>query len=155
MSDSPRVYSINYNLRNAEGVTVDTSEGGEPLTFLEGTGQVVKGIEKALEGRKPGDFLEVTVPPALAYGEHNPDYVQVVSKSLFDGVESVVAGMKFQTNTGEQTQVVKVVAVQGDSVTVDANHPLAGFTLYFDIEVLAVREATEEEVRLGYPVNQE
>ncbi|WP_250657245.1 FKBP-type peptidyl-prolyl cis-trans isomerase [Alkalimarinus coralli] len=152
MSDLPKVYSINYNLRNAEGVVVDTSSGGEPLTFLEGAGQVVKGIEKALEGRSPGDVLDVTVPPELAYGEHNPDHIQVVPKSLFDGVDDIVAGMKFQTNTGEQTQVIKVVSVSGDSVTVDANHPLAGFTLYFDIEVLAVRDATEEEVKLGYPV---
>ena len=152
MPDLPKVYSINYNLRNAEGVVVDTSKGGEPLTFLEGTGQVVKGIEKALEGRSPGDVLDVTVPPELAYGEHNPAHIQVVSKSLFDGVDDVVAGMKFQTNTGEQTQVIKVVSVSGDSVTVDANHPLAGFTLYFDIEVLSVRDATEEEVKLGYPV---
>lgn len=152
MPDLPKVYSINYNLRNAEGVVVDTSKGGEPLTFLEGAGQVVKGIEKALEGRSPGDVLDVTVPPELAYGEHNPDHIQVVPKSLFDGVDDIVAGMKFQTNTGEQTQVIKVVSVSGDSVTVDANHPLAGFTLYFDIEVLAVRDATEEEVKLGYPV---
>ncbi len=152
MPDLPKVYSINYNLRNAEGAVVDTSSGGEPLTFLEGTGQVVKGIEKALEGRSPGDVLDVTVPPELAYGVHNPAHLQEVSKSLFDGVEDVVPGMKFQTNTGEQTQVIKVVNVSGDSVTVDANHPLAGFTLYFDIELLAVRDATEEEVRLGYPV---
>mgnify|MGYP000200458231 CR=1 FL=1 len=152
MSDLPKVYSINYNLRNAQGAVVDTSTGGEPLTFLEGTGQVVKGIEKALEGRSPGDVLDVTVPPELAYGVHNPAHLQEVPKSLFDGVEDVVPGMKFQTNTGEQTQVIKVVKVQGDTVTVDANHPLAGFTLYFDIELLAVRDATEEEVRLGYPV---
>ncbi|MFD2229607.1 FKBP-type peptidyl-prolyl cis-trans isomerase [Alkalimarinus sediminis] len=153
MSELPKVYSINYNLRNAEGAIVDTSSGGEPLTFLEGSGQVVKGIEKALEGRPPGSVLDVTVPPELAYGEHNPDHLQEVPKSLFDGVEDVVPGMKFQTNTGEQTQVIKVVKVQGDKVTVDANHPLAGFTLYFDIELLAVREATEEEVRLGYPIS--
>ena len=152
MSDLPKVYSINYNLRNADGAIVDTSDGGEPLTFLEGTGQVVKGIEKALKGRSPGDVLDVTVPPELAYGEHNPVHVQEVSKSLFDGVEDVVPGMKFQTNTGEQTQVIKVVKVSGDKVTVDANHPLAGFTLYFDIEVLSVRDSTDEEQRLGYPV---
>lgn len=152
MSDLPKIYSINYNLRNTEGVIVDTSKGGEPLTFLEGSGTVVKGVEKALYGRKPGDVLDVTVPPELAYGAHNPDYLQQVPKSLFDGVEDLVVGMKFQTNTGEQTQVVKVVKVEADSVTVDANHPLAGFTLLFDIEILSVRDASEEEIRLGYSV---
>ncbi len=152
MSDLPKVYSINYNLRNAEGVVVDTSEGGEPLTFLEGSGVVVKGVEQALKERRAGDVLDVTIPPELAYGVHNPDYLQEVPKSLFDAVEDVVVGMKFQTNTGDQTQVVKIVKVGADSVTVDANHPLAGFTLFFDIEILSVRDASDEEVRLGYPI---
>ncbi len=111
MSGALKVYSINYNLKNAEGVVVDTSKGGEPLTFLEGSGQVVKGVEKALEGRSAGDVLEVEIPPELAYGKKNVDYIQVVPKSLFDGVEELVEGMKFQTNTGEQTQVVKVVKI--------------------------------------------
>ena len=152
MSDLPNVYSINYNLRNAEGIIVDTSEGGEPLTFLEGSGVVVKGVEQALQGRKPGDVLDVTIPPELAYGAHNPNYLQEVPKSHFDAVDEVVIGMKFQTNTGEQTQVVKIVKVGEESVTVDANHPLAGFTLFFDIEILSVRRASDEEVRLGYPI---
>jgi FKBP-type peptidyl-prolyl cis-trans isomerase SlyD len=155
MSDLPKIYSINYNLRNTEGVIVDTSKGGEPLTFIEGSGAVVKGVEKELSGRNPGDVLDVTVPPELAYGVHNPDYLQQVPMSLFDGVEDLVVGMKFQTNTGEQTQVVKIVKVEADSVTVDANHPLAGFTLLFDIEILSVRDASEEEIRLGYPVEKD
>lgn len=147
--ERPLVYTINYWLKNRLGEVVDTSEGGEPLRFMKGAGQVVEGIEKAVEGRGPGDRLEVTIPPEMAYGDHRDDLVRTVARSLFEGVEELKPGMKFQTNTGENRQVVKVVDVQGDRVIVDANHPLAGFTLYFDVDILEVREATDEEIAQG------
>lgn len=148
----PLVYTLNYRLKNREGEVVDTSEGGEPLRFMAGTGQVIKGLEKAVEGRGPGDLLEATIPPDLAYGEHQEALVNTVPASIFEGVEALRPGMKFQTNTGDQAQVVQVVAVQGEEVVVDANHPLAGFTLYFDLEVLEARQATDEEVEAGHPL---
>lgn len=147
----PAVYTVHYRLKNRAGEVVDTSEGGEPLYFMQGSEGVIKGIQEAVGGRGPGDCLEVTVPPEMAYGEHNPDFVRKVPRSAFEGVEDLRVGMTFQTNTGEQAQVVKIVAIDGNLVHVDANHPLAGFTLYFDLEIIEVREATDEEVALGRP----
>ncbi|MDX1633530.1 MAG: peptidylprolyl isomerase [Marinobacter sp.] len=148
----PAVYTVHYRLKNRMGEVIDTSEGGEPLTFIEGASNVIRGIQEAVKGRGPGDCLEVTVPPEMAYGEHNPEFVRKVPRSAFEGVDNLQVGMKFQTNTGEEAQVVKVVAIDGNLVKVDANHPLAGFTLYFDLEILQVREATDDEVAAGTPL---
>ena len=142
----PKYYKVNYWLKNPEGDVVDTSEGGEPMSFVEGSKTVIKGIQKALDGRQTGDRIEVTVPPELAYGEHREELLNTVPLSLFDGVESVVPGMKFQTNTGDQVQIVKVAKVSGAEVLVDANHPLAGLTLVFELDIIEARDATAEEV---------
>lgn len=145
----PAVYTVHYWLKNPHGEVVDTSEGGEPLHFMSGTEGIIQGIQEAVRGRGPGDRLEVTVPPAMAYGEHNPDLVRRVPRSAFENIESLQVGTKFQTNTGQEAQVVKVTGIDGNLVTVDANHPLAGLTLYFDLEIVAVREASDEEVTAG------
>ena len=144
----PNYYKIHYWLKNAEGEVVDTSEGGEPMAFVEGSHKVIPGIQKAVEGRQAGDRIEATIPPELAYGEHRKELINKVPLSLFDGVEQVVPGMKFQTNTGEDIQVVKVVSVSGAEVEVDANHPLAGLTLVFELEIVEVREATKDEITM-------
>jgi FKBP-type peptidyl-prolyl cis-trans isomerase SlyD len=148
MSDK-LVYVVNYWLKNAEDVVVDTSEGGVPMMFVQGSGNIIQGIQDAVKGRASGDRVEAIIPPELAYGAHNPDHVSIVPQSVFDGVEQVFVGMKFQTNTGGDAQVVKIVAVNDQEVTVDANHPLAGLTLKFELEVVDVRKATEEEVASG------
>lgn len=147
----PAVYTVHYRLKNRTGEVIDTSEGGEPLTFMMGSQSVIKGIQEAVRDRGPGDCLEVTVPPEMAYGEHNPELIRKVPRSAFEGVEDLSIGMKFQTNTGEEAQVIKVVGIDGNLIRVDANHPLAGFTLYFDLEIIQVREATDDEVEQGGP----
>lgn len=147
----PAVYTVHYRLKNRAGEVIDTSEGGEPLTFLQGSGSVIQGIQEAVKGRGPGDCLEVTVPPEMAYGEHDPELVRKVPRSAFEGVEDLRVGMKFQTNTGAEAQIVQVVGIDGKLVRVDANHPLAGFTLYFDLEIIQVREATDEELAAADP----
>ncbi|MDX1800307.1 MAG: peptidylprolyl isomerase [Marinobacter sp.] len=147
----PAVYTVHYRLKNRAGEVIDTSEGGEPLTFLQGSGSVIQGIQEAVKGRGPGDCLEVTVPPEMAYGEHDPELVRKVPRSAFEGVEDLRVGMKFQTNTGAEAQIVQVVGIDGKLVRVDANHPLAGFTLYFDLEIVQVREATDEELAAADP----
>jgi len=140
------VYSLNYWLKNTEGVVVDTSEGGVPMVFMQGCKKTIQGIQDAVKGRLAGDKIEAIIPPQLAYGVPDTDLVTVVPRSVFDGVEQVVVGMKFQTNTGGEAKVVQVTAVNGDDITIDANHPLAGLTLSFDLEIIKVREATEEEM---------
>ena len=141
-----KYYKLNYWLKNPKGEVVDTSEKGEPMSFVTGSKKVIPGLLKAVEGRSTGDRIEVTIPPELAYGEHRQDLVNSVPLSLFDGVEQVVAGMKFQTNTGNEVQIVKVVEVSGAEVVVDANHPLAGLTLVFELDLLEVRDATPDEI---------
>ncbi|MGM0769272.1 MAG: FKBP-type peptidyl-prolyl cis-trans isomerase [Pseudomonadota bacterium] len=148
----PDVFTVHYVLKNKIGELVDTSEGSEPLHFLYGSPGIIAGIQEAVKDRNVGDCLEVTVPPSMAYGEHNPELIRTVPRSMFEGIENLDVGMKFQTNTGENAQVVQVVSIDGNLVKVDANHPLAGFTLYFDLEIVGKREATDEEVAQGRPL---
>jgi FKBP-type peptidyl-prolyl cis-trans isomerase SlyD len=146
-----QVVSIDYELKNDDGDVLDTSAGQQPLTYLHGTGGLIPGLEKALEGKAAEDELQVSIPPEEAYGEFNEDLVQKVSKAAFEGAEKVEAGMQFQAqgNNGE-VQRIMVVEVEGDDVTIDANHPLAGQTLHFSVQVREVREATEEEKAHGH-----
>jgi FKBP-type peptidyl-prolyl cis-trans isomerase SlyD len=148
----PAVFTVHYVLKNKLGELVDTSEGSEPLHFIHGTPGVIAGIQEAVKDRNVGDCLEVTVPPSMAYGEHSPELIRTVPRSMFEGVENLQTGMKFQTNTGDEAQVVQVVSIDGNLIKVDANHPLAGFTLYFDLEIIEKRDATDEEVSAGYPL---
>ncbi|WP_150912634.1 FKBP-type peptidyl-prolyl cis-trans isomerase [Marinobacter halotolerans] len=148
----PAVFTVHYVLKNKLGELVDTSEGSEPLHFLQGSPGVIAGIQEAVKDRNIGDCLEVTVPPSMAYGEHNPELIRTVPRSMFEGVENLQVGMKFQTNTGDEAQVVQVVSIDGNLIKVDANHPLAGFTLYFDLEIIERREATDAEIAAGHPL---
>ncbi|GGC81302.1 FKBP-type peptidyl-prolyl cis-trans isomerase [Marinobacter halophilus] len=148
----PEVFTIHYVLKNRIGELVDTSEGSEPLHFLYGTPEIIAGIQEAVKDRKVGDCLEVTIPPELAYGDYREELVRTVPRSLFEDIENLHVGMKFQTNSGDQAQVVQVVGIDGNLVRVDANHPLAGFTLYFDLEIVGRREAMEDEIAQGQPL---
>lgn len=147
-----RVYTLAYQLKNKAGDVVDNSANGEPLRFVSGAGQMIEGIEKAVEGRELGECLEVTIPPEMAYGEHQQDLIRRMPRSMFQGTEELQEGMKFQTNSGDNAQIVKIIGFEDDKVVIDANHPLAGFTLYFELEILEAREATEEEVAQGMPM---
>src|SRR5690554_2081916 len=118
----PEVFTVHYVLKNRVGELVDTSEGSEPLHFLYGTPEIIAGIQEAVKDRRVGDCLEVTIPPEMAYGDYREDLVRKVPRSLFEGVENLQVGMKFQTNSGDQAQVVQVVSIDGNLVKVDANH---------------------------------
>lgn len=148
----PDIYTVHYVLKNAAGELVDTSEGSEPLHFMYGSSHIIPGIQEAVRDRSAGDCLEVTIPPDMAYGEYRDDLVRKVPRSMFEGVENLAVGMKFQTNSGDRAQVVQVLAIDGNLVKVDANHPLAGFTLYFDLEIIGRREATVDEIEQGHPL---
>lgn len=149
--ESNQVVSIHYELNDDEGKTLDSSSGQAPLTYLHGNGGLIPGLEKALEGKAVGDDLEVSIPPAEAYGEFNEQLVQQVSKSAFGEVQDIQPGMQFQAQgNGGETQNIMVVQVDGDQVTIDANHPLAGQTLHFKVQVEAIREATAEELDHGH-----
>jgi len=148
----PRVVTINYTLTNNQGEELDSSrgEGREPLSYLEGAQNIIGGLESALNEKSVGDQVKVSVEPAEGYGEVNEELVQPVPRTAFEGVESIEPGMQFQAQTPDGPQVVRVVEVNEETVTIDANHPLAGETLHFDVEVIEAREATDEEQEHGH-----
>lgn len=141
-----KVVGIHYTLRDDNGNVLDSSEGREPLYYLHGEGNLIPGMEEGLEGQSAGASLKLDVSPEKGYGQIDPEMVQQVPRSAFGGQE-VNPGMQFHTNQG---QVVTVTDVTPDSVTVDANHPLAGQNLHFDVEVIEVREASTEEIAHGH-----
>jgi FKBP-type peptidyl-prolyl cis-trans isomerase SlyD len=145
-----KVVSIHYTLTNSEGTVLDSSSGGDPLAYLHGFGNIIPGLENALEGKASGDKLSVTVEPGEGYGERDERLVQAVPRTAFKGVTELAPGMQFQAQGPEGTRLVVVTEVAEDVVTVDANHPLAGQTLHFEVEVSAVREATREELEHGH-----
>lgn len=140
------VASIHYTLRDGDGNILDTSSGREPLTYLQGAGNLIMGMEEGLEGKTTGDKFQLEISPDKGYGVKDSNLVQKVPRSAF-GNQEVKKGMQFQTNQG---QVVTVTDVGLNEITVDANHPLAGVTLHFDVEVTNVRAASAEEVSHGH-----
>jgi FKBP-type peptidyl-prolyl cis-trans isomerase SlyD len=144
------VVAFHYTLTNETGEVLDSSEGRDPLTYLHGSGNIIPGLEKELEGHQDGEKLQVTVTPEEGYGEPQPSLVQEVPRDAFQGVESVEPGMQFQAQTQGGPLMVTVTKVEGDTVTVDGNHPLAGQKLNFDVEIAEVREATQEELEHGH-----
>ncbi len=145
-----KVVTIHYTLKNAEGQVLDSSEGGDPLAYIHGGGNIIPGLEEALEGKSAGDKLQVEVQPEKAYGVHDPKLINQVPKRAFQGVGQVQAGMRFTAQTEHGPRQVVVTRVVGDMVTVDGNHPLAGQTLNFAVEIADVRDATEEEKSHGH-----
>ena len=145
------VVSMIYCLKNTNGVELDRAEKGQPFTYLHGTGQMIPGLEKELEGLGVGDKRDVTVPPKEGYGELNPQLKMQVDKANFPKDADIQPGMQFEgQGDGGTRTVFTVKAVVGDKVDVDGNHPLAGETLHFALEITGVREATEEELGQGH-----
>lgn len=145
-----KVVSINYTLKDESDTVIDSSEGGEPLAYIHGIGNIIPGLENALNGKSVGDKLSVTIAPDEAYGERDDDMVQTVPRNRFEPGVDIEAGMQFHTQSDHGMQVVTVTHVDQESVTVDANHPLAGITLHFDVEVMGVRDATADELSHGH-----
>jgi len=145
-----RVVSIEYTLTDDEGTVLDSSRGREPLVYLHGVGQMIPGLEAALTDKVAGEALQVRVLPAEAYGERDDTLVQKAARSQLRGVAEIEVGMQFQASGPQGRQVVTVVAIDGDEITLDANHPLAGVPLNFAVEVVAVRAATPQELQHGH-----
>lgn len=142
------VVSFKYTLTNSEGQTLDQS--AEPLAYLHGHSQIIPGLEKELEGRSAGEALQVTVEPAEAYGEIDESMIHTVPRAMFQGVDNIEPGMQFESQTDDGAQIVTVKQADENEVIVDANHPLAGQTLNFDVEIVEVRAATEDELSHGH-----
>lgn len=144
------VVTINYHLKDDDGNTIDQSSDGS-FTYLHGAKNIIPGLENALEGKKAGDELSLTIEPAEAYGEKNLENIQRVPRNMFPPDIDIKPGMQFNAQSGDgQPLAVVVTAVEDDAIIVDGNHPLAGMTLHFEIEVINVREASEEELQHGH-----
>ncbi len=145
-----RVVTIHYTLKDDSGTVLDSSAGGEPLAYIQGHGNLISGLEKALEGKTDGHKSVVVIAPADGYGVHDAALIQRVPRRALQGAGEIRKGMQFQANTPNGMRQFTVTALAGDMVTLDGNHPLADKTLHFDVEVVSVREATTEELEHGH-----
>jgi FKBP-type peptidyl-prolyl cis-trans isomerase SlyD len=144
------VVSFDYTLTDQDGKVLDTSEGAQPLSYLHGAGGIIPGLESQMEGKQTGDAFRATVPPEQAYGVRKDELVGAVQRKAFGGIKEIKPGMQFQANTEAGPRVVTVTKVEGEEITIDANHELAGKTLTFDVKVTDVRPATEDEKAHGH-----
>ena len=145
-----KVVSIHYKLTNDDGQLIQESSADSPLSYLHGARNIIPGLESALDGKSEGDKLSVSVGPEQAYGPRNDALIQELPRNVFEGIDDIQEGMQFQAHSEQGSQVITVTKVDSDRITVDANHPLAGQTLNFEVEVESVREATEDEVEHGH-----
>ncbi len=146
-----KVVAIDYKLTDRDGNLIDSSEGNGALHYIHGIGNLIPGLEKALEGKATGDHIKVAIPANEAYGERNDSLCQKVPKDQFDMSEGIELGMQFEVETEEAGElVVTVVEVEQDTITVDGNHPLAGVELHFDVTIKSIREASAEELAHGH-----
>lgn len=143
------VVAIHYTLKNDAGEVVDKSDE-TPLAFLFGAGNIISGLEDALSGKTKGDKLDVSLKPEQAYGLRDDALIQKLPKTQFPDVDEVQVGMQFQASTDDGPMILTVVELDDSEVTVDGNHPMAGETLHFSVEVVEVRTATEEELKHGH-----
>jgi FKBP-type peptidyl-prolyl cis-trans isomerase SlyD len=142
---NPQVISFHYTLTSPTGEMLDTSQGAEPLTFMSGIAQIIPGLEAGLLGLKVGEKKKIQVPAAQAYGLHDEKMVMSVARSKFPKME-IKIGDHFQAGNDPEAPPLKVIGVTDTEVKLDANHPLAGVDLTFDIEIVTVRDATQEEL---------
>lgn len=148
---NPRVVTFHYTLKDKAGQQIDSSAGGDPMTYLEGSGQIIPGLEDAMKSLMVGDKKNIEVVAAEAYGERDQNLIFAVPRTQFPAGEKVEVGMKFRAgNPGEPSPVFTVTSVNDKEINVDGNHPLAGQDLFFDVEVTEVRQATDEEMQHGH-----
>jgi FKBP-type peptidyl-prolyl cis-trans isomerase SlyD len=145
-----KVVSIDYTLKDDKDNFIDSTEGSDPLDYLHGYENIIPGLEKALEGKAEGDRVKVAIAAAEAYGERDDRLTASVPRDHFEGVDELEEGMQFQTETSDGPRLITVTKVEGDTVTIDGNHPLAGMNLNFDVTVTGIREASEEELTHGH-----
>ncbi|WP_420820267.1 FKBP-type peptidyl-prolyl cis-trans isomerase [Seongchinamella sediminis] len=145
------VVTIHYKLTDNSGEVIDSSEGAEPLAYLHGAGNIIPGLENALVGKAAGASLQVAVTPEEGYGEVHPQLIETVPRAAFQGIEQIEPGMAFEAQGSDgQARRIVVKEVNGDEIIIDGNHPLAGVDLNFDVEVVSVREASDEEIAHGH-----
>ena len=141
---------IHYALKDSSGEVLESSASQGPFTYLHGYGNIIAGLEKALEGKEVGEKMQVIVPPEDGYGIRDESLVKTLPLSSFQNQDGVAVGAQFQAETSQGLRLATVTQVEDQNVTIDLNHPLADQTLRFDIDVADVRQATEEEISHGH-----
>jgi FKBP-type peptidyl-prolyl cis-trans isomerase SlyD len=144
------VVSLNYTLKNNEGEILDTSDGREPLVYLHGVGALIPGLENVLDGENEGSKVSTVIKPEDGYGHRTDELLHKVPKSGFTGDEEMQEGMRVQLETENGPAIAIISKIEGEEVTLDLNHPLAGMELHFDVEVVGIREAQKEEIEHGH-----
>ncbi len=145
-----RAVSFDYTLKNDKGEILDTSENSQPLTYIHGKGFMIPGLEKALEGKKEGESFKTTIKSKEAYGDYNEKLIFEIEKEKLGNIKNMEVGMHVKMQIEKGLVVLKIVSIEDQQVKVDANHPLAGQDLYFDVNVKEIREATKEELEHGH-----
>ena len=145
-----KVVLIHYTLRDEQGAVLGSSDGGGPIAYLHGNDGIVPGLEEVLTGKNAGDRIDVVVVPEKGYGLRDESLVQMIPRDRFPDAAAIVAGQQFHADGPHGGRLLTVTQVEKDIVTVDANHPLAGKSLHFSVEVREVRKATREEVTHGH-----
>ncbi|MDP6361417.1 MAG: peptidylprolyl isomerase [Planctomycetota bacterium] len=145
-----KVVSIDYTLKDAQGIVLDSSEGSDPMPYLHGAGTIVAGLESELEGKSVGDEITVEVSPQDGYGERDESLVADVSKESFEDADAIEIGDELQAESDEAVYFVTVTSIDEEFITVDGNHPLAGLSLHFQVKVTDIRDATEDELAHGH-----
>jgi len=145
-----KVAIIDYTLKNDDGDILDASQNGE-FIYLHGAQNIITGLEAALEGKQAGNQVKVSIEPKDAYGERDPERIQVVPRDMFETDEEIVSGMQFHAQSPEgEMMMITVSEVADDEITIDGNHAMAGMNLHFDVSIVEVREATSEELEHGH-----
>lgn len=144
------VVTIDYTLTNDNGDILDRSQDGQ-FCYLHGASNIIPGLEKALDGKTANDEVSVTVPPTEGYGERDDAMLQTISRNMFGSDQTIETGMQFHAQSPQgDTMVITVTDIDGDDITVDGNHPLAGVNLNFDVKIVDIRAASEEEIEHGH-----
>ncbi|MEL0271223.1 MAG: peptidylprolyl isomerase [Gammaproteobacteria bacterium] len=146
-----KVVEMHYTLKNDAGEVLDTSDGKDPMPFLQGHGNIIPGLEKALEGLKVGDTCDVSVKPEDAYGKYHDEGIQEIPMDAVQGIDNLQIGMQLQSQDEQGNPfVVHVKEIKDESIVIDANHPLAGETLHFNVSIESIRDAEAEEISHGH-----
>ena len=148
-----KVVFIEYHLTDDDGNVVDSNRDGELLEYLHGVGNIIRGLEQALDGRKVGDTFSIMVPPEDGFGLRRDELVETVDRQEFEDCDNLEVGMEFELPIDEEenaTVRVVISEISGDEITIDANQELAGMNLNFDIRVDSIRDATPEEIENGH-----
>ena len=144
-----RVVTFDYTLKNDSGQVIDSSDNGEPLSYIHGSGEIIPGLEAELLGKSVGDKFNATIKPEDAYGLREDENVKKIEREKLSHIPGLEVGMQLQAYDEGSMQILTIVEISDKDVTLDANHPLAGETLHFAVEIKEIREATEEELEYG------